>query len=85
MFSFGFLEINKRRPVPSYLFFYSGENKLLFIKKFERLCLPIYDIGSNYYLDSPEAKRIKRGGMFLKWTEREKIEFLEVYSDNERG
>lgn len=78
MFSFGFLEMNKRGPVPSYLFLYSGKNELFFIRKFDRLCLPIYDIGSNYDLDALEVKRLEKDGMFLKWTERDKIEFLEV-------
>lgn len=80
-FAFGFLEINKKKPVPSYLFLYSGKNELLFVRKFDRLCLPDYDIGSNYYLDSAETERIKKGGMFLKWAERDRIPFLEVYGE----
>lgn len=79
MFSFGFLEINRRKPVPSYLFLYSGKNKLLFIRKFDRLCLPDYDIGSNYYLGTSEIEGIKKGGMFLKWVEREGIKSLDIY------
>lgn len=78
MFSFGFLEINKRKPIPSYLFLYSGKNELLFIRKFDRLCLPIYDIGSNYDIDASEVKRLEKGEIFLKWTEKDEIESLGI-------
>jgi hypothetical protein len=44
IFIFALLEVNKIKPVPSYLFLYSQENELLFIKKFANLCVPIYDL-----------------------------------------
>lgn len=80
-FAFGFLEINKKKLVPSYLFLYSGENKLLFVRKFDSLCLPSFDIGSNYHLDSVVEKRVRKGGLFLRWREREGIESIEIHKE----
>lgn len=80
-FAFGFLEINRSKPIPSYLFLYSGENKLLFIKKFDSLCLPSMDIGSNYHLDWAAQKRIRKGGLFLRWIEREGVESIEIHKE----
>ncbi len=54
-------------PVPSYLFLYSEENALFFIKKFDRLCVPIYDVGSNYCINSVDAARLQRDETFLRW------------------
>jgi len=50
-FIFGLSLINKEFPVKSYLFLYSENNQLYFIKKFPSLAVPDYDIGSNYFLD----------------------------------
>lgn len=80
-FAFGFLEINKRKQIPSYLFLYSRDNRLLFIRKFNSLCLPSMDIGSNYHFDWAAQKRIRKGGMFLRWTGIERIEYLEVWKE----
>lgn len=79
----GFLESNKTYPIPSYLFLYSQDNTLLFIKKFETLCVPIYDIGSNYDLvSSEEVEKIKQGGTFLKWDMgAREIQTIEVIHD----
>ena len=66
-FIYGLLELSKAQPIPSYLFLYSNENKLHFIKKFDSLCVPTYDIGSNYDLEGSEAQKLKRRGMFFKW------------------
>jgi hypothetical protein len=67
MFIYGLLQLNKAQPVPSYLFLYSNENKLHFIRKFDSLCVPAYDIGSNYDIDHLEAQKLKSGGIFFKW------------------
>lgn len=73
MFIFGLLELNQKQPIPSYLFIYSDENKLLFVKKFDRLCVPLYDIGSNYQLDKTDMEGLKQNGIFLQWNEISKI------------
>jgi len=67
IFIFGLLELGKIQPIPSYLFLYSEENKLLFVKKFNSLCLPGFDIGSNYDLEYSEQERLKQDGTFLYW------------------
>ncbi len=64
----GLLEINRHSPVPSYLFVYTDKNELKFLKKFDRLCVPINDIGSNYPSHSSEqVHQIMRGGWFMQW------------------
>lgn len=68
MFILGLLELNKTKSIPSCLFLYSQDNILLFIKKFDRLCVPTFDIGSNYhFVSSEEVEKIKKSGTFLKW------------------
>ncbi|GEM_PF-3824158 len=59
--------MNQVIPVPSYLFLYNGRNELLFLKKFSNLCVPQYDIGSNYHLDHGEAQKILAGTAFFTW------------------
>ncbi len=66
-FILGLLKLNKADPVPSYLYLYSGENKLLFIQKFNSLCVPALDVGSNYTIDYQEQKRLMQQGIFLDW------------------
>lgn len=78
MFIFGLLELNKKQPIPTYLFIYSEDNKLLFVKKFGHLCVPLQDIGSNYQLDREEEKQLKRSGVFLRWEEISKIKEIET-------
>lgn len=78
IFIFGLLELNKTQPVPSYLFLYSKENKLLFIKKFDSLCVPLYDIGANYHLERSEEERLKQGGVFLRWDGINEIKEIEI-------
>ncbi len=78
MFIFGLLELSQKQPIPSYLFVYSETNKLLFVKKFDHLCVPLYDIGSNYQLDREEENQLKRGGTFLRWEEITKIKEIET-------
>lgn len=79
-FIYGLLELNKIRRVPSYLFLYSEENTLLFIKRFESLCVPFHDLGSNYHLDSSEDEKLKQNGMFILWDVIGKIKEVRVGS-----
>lgn len=67
MFIFGLLKLSQKQPVPSHLFIYSEENKLLFVKKFDQLCVPLYDVGSNYQLEDREAEQLKQNSIFLRW------------------
>lgn len=78
-FIYGFLELNKIKPVPSYLFLYSEENKLLFIKKFDNLCVPLLDIGENYHLDHLEEEKLKNNGTFLRWDRTDGIKEVEAF------
>lgn len=67
-FILGLLELNKTQPVPSYLFVYSRSNELKFVKKFDSLCVPAWDIGANYHQASfEEMEQLKQGGLFLEW------------------
>lgn len=77
-FAFGFSLINQVYPVPSYLFLYSNKNQLFFIKKFVSLCLPAYDIGSNYFLFSDEEDKILKGVGLLRWKSLSKVEEITV-------
>ncbi|MEK7127193.1 MAG: hypothetical protein AAB838_00515, partial [Patescibacteria group bacterium] len=65
-FIYGLLELNKTDPIPSYLFLYNDHNELLFGKKFTSLCVPDYDIGSNYQLSQVEDKQLRAGATFLR-------------------
>jgi hypothetical protein len=80
IFIFGILAINRINPVSSYLFLYSEDNKLLFIKKFASLCVPLYDLGSNYYLDDHRAENLKENGQFLRWNSFDKIKEIAIGS-----
>jgi len=66
-FIYGLLELNKLKPVLSYLFLYSEENTLLFIKRFDSLCVPFHDLGANYHLGSLEDGKLRQNGMFILW------------------
>lgn len=77
-FIYGLLELNKIQPVPSYIFVYSENNELLFVKKFESLCIPEFDVGSNYNIDRAEAKELEQGGKFLQWGVLDKISKIKV-------
>lgn len=81
IFILGLLELNKTKPVPSYMFLYSEENKLFFIRKFESICVPIYDIGSNYHqVTNEEIGKIKQGGIFFNWNGISKIQSISMES-----
>lgn len=67
IYSYGYALINQRIKIQSALFIYDSENILWFIKRFSSLCLPGFDIGSNYHLESKEAARCLRWTRFLNW------------------
>lgn len=73
-FIFGFSLINKVCSIPTYLFIYSDENKLFFVKRFHSLCVAAYDIGSNYYLPNNEEKKVLKKTKFLRWDSLSKVE-----------
>lgn len=64
-FIYGLALINKEKPVPSYLFLYSRDNELKFIQAFDELCVPNFDVGSNYHLDWDDRKQIIKGNLLL--------------------
>lgn len=66
-FIYAMLDLNKNKPIPSYLMIYTEENKLKLAKKFESLTIPDYDIGSNYDIDSKTDKELKKNGHFIEW------------------
>lgn len=68
IFILGLLELNKHAPVPSFLFVYTEKNELQFLKKFDRLCVPSRDIGSNYpTCTNKRINALKQGGLFMQW------------------
>jgi len=73
-FIFGLSLINQKHHVPSFLFIYSSKNELFFIRKFPSFCIPEYDIGCNYFLQSEEEEKILKGAKFLRWSEFWKID-----------
>jgi len=77
-FIFGFSLINKIKPVKSYLFLYSDDNKLYFIDEFSSLTVPAYDVGSNYFLEIGEQKKIISGVNFLEWESFYKLKEVKV-------
>ncbi len=80
MFILGLLELNRLHPVPSYLFVYTDENELRFLKKFDQLCVPINDIGSNYpACTNKQINDLKQGGLFMQWDpwHRQRIEIIQ--------
>lgn len=79
-FIYGLLKLNKIKPVPSYLFLYSEDNTLLFINKFDSLCIPHFDIGSNYQIDRQAEEKLKQGGLFLDWNTFGKIRSITATS-----
>lgn len=79
-FIYGLLELNKIKPVPSYLFIYSEENTLLFVTKFNSFCVPHSDIGANYQIDPPEDDKLKQGGLFLDWDDYSKVRSITATS-----
>lgn len=66
-FIYALLTFNREQPVPSYWFLYSGDNHLLFIKRFSSLTVPDYDIGSNYSIDLNQDKELKQNGQLIRW------------------
>ncbi len=72
------MELNIIQPVPSFIFLYSEENKLLFVKKFNSLCVPRSDLGSNYFLDSSEQEKLIKNGKFIQWDVLDKLQKIET-------
>lgn len=73
-FIYGFSLINKKKPIKSYLFLYSDDNQLYFIKEFSSLTVPRYDIGSNYFLKNRnEGEKILNGVNFIEWEDFNKL------------
>ena len=66
-FIYAFARLNKIKPIPSYLFIYSEENQLNFIKKFNQLTIPRYDIGENYHLDQKEHRKLLSDCQMISW------------------
>lgn len=79
IFAYGFMEINKIKPVPSHIFLYSDSNQLLFLRSFKSLCLPTYDVGSNYFLKEEGSKKLRLGTKFIEWKDFSKLEEVNVY------
>ena len=66
-FIYGFSLINKKKPIKSYLFLYSDDNQVYFIKKFSSLTVPHYDVGSNYFIQRSEEEKILSKTNFITW------------------
>lgn len=80
IFILGLLELNKHTPIPSFLFVYTEKNELKFLKKFDRLCIPNRDIGSNYpACTNKQINDLKQGGLFMQWDlwHRQRIEIIQ--------
>jgi len=77
-FIFGFSLINKLKPITSYLFLYSDDNQLYFIKKFYSLTVPRYDIGSNYFLKNSEEEKILSGVNLIEWKDFIKLKKIKI-------
>lgn len=75
---FGFSKINQVLRVPSYLFLYNNKNQLLFIKRFSSLCIPRYDIGSNYHLSQRNEDTLLRGTKLLTWNMLDNIKNITI-------
>lgn len=78
-FIYGYSLINQKIRIPSYLFLYSGENELIFIKKFNSLTIPDYDIGSNYDIDEKVKEKILTTTNFIKWDSFDKVKEITIY------
>lgn len=80
-FILGLLELNKHTPVPSFLFIYTETNDLKFLKKFDRLCAPINDIGSNYpACTHQQIEALEQGEQFIWWDmwNRHQVEIIQI-------
>ena len=77
IFGFGLMALNKIQPAPSYLFLYSDENQLFYIRKFNRLCLPDYDLGSNYpQITNKVINQLKKGIRLFTWDSFDRANFI---------
>ena len=80
LFCYGFSLINQVKPVASYLFIYSENNRLLFVKKCRSLTVPDYDIGSNYHLKPGEGEEVLKNTGLLRWDMMGRIKHLEIFN-----
>lgn len=77
-FILGFSLINKIKTIKSYLFLYSDDNKLYFIREFSSLTIPCYDIGCNYHLKWNEIEKTISGVGLLEWKDVYKLKEIEI-------
>ena len=77
-FIFGFSLINKIKPIKSYLFLYSDDNTLYFIKEFPSLTVPGYEIGSNYHLEYKEIEKIISKTTLIEWKDFAKLKEITI-------
>lgn len=78
-FIFGLSLINKTNPVGSYLFSYSSDNKLYFVKEFSSLTVPDYDIGWNYHLKGRDAEKVLLGTNVIEWKDFNKLKEIKLW------
>ncbi len=81
-FIFGLSLINKIKPIKSFLFLYSDDNKLYFIKEFPSLTVPNYDIGCNYHLKNREAEKILSKTNLIEWEDFNELKEVNVTLSN---
>lgn len=83
-FIYGFSLINIKKPIKSYLFLYSDDNRLYFIKEFTLLTVPRYDIGSNYFIKRSEEERIISEANFITWRDFIKTKEIKIEFNNKK-
>lgn len=66
IYAFGL--VNQQQPIPSHLFYYSPNNTLEYVRSFDTLTLPWFDIGSNYHISREQEDAALRGTHFLAWS-----------------
>jgi hypothetical protein len=59
-FGFAFAIADGKRRVPTHVLAYDRHNRLLFVDTMRRLCLAPYDMGSNYDLPYPKARKLMK-------------------------
>lgn len=82
-FIYGFSLINKKKPIKSYLFLYSNDNRIYFIKKFPSLTVPRYDIGANYIIERSEEEKIFSKTNFIAWKDFIRAKEIKIKFNNE--
>jgi len=77
-FIYALLQLNQCQKIPSHLLLYNDENKLEYITKFSSLCVPEYDLGSNYHIFMKEDKKLRQDAKFLYWEGFDKVREIMV-------